>query len=672
MGNDNCFSPNVQGLKEKLEMYKSRYNDRKIKSKNYYNNIKESENSVSNYRTSISELNYQFDQYNTQKIINKDENNTLLNDLKEITNKINEYQNVLENQKTLLKNLENNLMLIQKQFDDIDLKFQNKESINNELIEKIFNNLEKLLGENQEILINLEEKKKFIEQNKIEIEIESKLNKILKIAKNDKNILKTEEKGLKDFINNKNELGEIYAPKENENKDNEYEVPLLLMKNWHEICYINNDYDIHDVTYDLKAVGLPPFMNFEASFFFFEPDISINILLFEIDGNKAIYQFEKHCIYFNINLKNLESNKIHIKYKESPEKMTEEEKAFRNIYRSKYYGLSERLVGENAKYILKNESDLEIINFDDEFLIKINDNEYQWEGIVPNEGKLTRVRMSKKEGIVHYLEKQEIKTKNNSLIKNSNLIIPFSYIGGNNEIIKNEYGCSPKGEIKLGKNDRNERIYDIKFQNINSNTAEFHFEGELKNKCNMDWVINLTNEEIESLIPSDFKTNKVLFNKTANNIIKEYDKEHKDDVIKVPDVVKIGKWIKKNIKYDIRYTGMNHLTAFDTLNDKRGVCHHFTKLFNALMYALGYPVLYALGFAMTNKNSFGIEDSFCWSLINLDKKGLKWTPFDATFGIFSGKLPVTHVFKKIGVEGALFLSYDNADMEPPYIQGRID
>ena len=116
---------------------------------------------------------------------------------------------------------------------------------------------------------------------------------------------------------------------------------------------------------------------------------------------------------------------------------------------------------------------------------------------------------------------------------------------------------------------------------------------------------------------------------------------------------------------------MNHLTAFDTLNDKRGVCHHFTKLFNALMYALGYPVLYALGFAMTNKNSFGIEDNHCWSLINLDKKGLKWKPFDATFGIFSGKLPVTHVFKKIGVEGALFLSNDNADSEKLYVKGSI-
>ena len=117
---------------------------------------------------------------------------------------------------------------------------------------------------------------------------------------------------------------------------------------------------------------------------------------------------------------------------------------------------------------------------------------------------------------------------------------------------------------------------------------------------------------------------------------------------------------------------MNDIPTTQILNDKRGVCHHFTKLFNALMYALGYPVLYALGFVMTKKNSFGIEDSFCWSLINLDKKGLKWTPFDATFGIFSGKLPVTHVFKKIGDQGAKILTIDDAEMEPPYIQGRID
>ena len=31
----------------------------------------------------------------------------------------------------------------------------------------------------------------------------------------------------------------------------------LIRKNWNEICYVYDDYDIHDVNYEIKAVGLP-------------------------------------------------------------------------------------------------------------------------------------------------------------------------------------------------------------------------------------------------------------------------------------------------------------------------------------------------------------------------------------------------------------------------------
>ena len=106
-------------------------------------------------------------------------------------------------------------------------------------------------------------------------------------------------------------------------------------------------------------------MKFNSGSHGFIIDTNIDIIIFEIDGvEQTEYEYEKYSLRFNINLKNLESNKIHIKYKESPkyEKMTEEEKSYRKLNRTKYYGLSERLVGENAKYILKNESDLEIIN----------------------------------------------------------------------------------------------------------------------------------------------------------------------------------------------------------------------------------------------------------------------------------------------------------------------
>ncbi len=90
---------------------------------------------------------------------------------------------------------------------------------------------------------------------------------------------------------------------------------------------------------------------------------------------------------------------------------------------------------------------------------------------------------------------------------------------------------------------------------------------------------------------------------------------------------------------------MNDITAKETYESRRGVCHHITKLFNALMYSLGYQVIYILGYAIDITKSFSINDSHAWSLIKINGK---WLPFDATNGIFSGKLPVTYVFKQIG------------------------
>ena len=712
MGNA-CTS--LESLKNKYNEYNISFNDRKTRIRNYYNDIQEKEASISDYRLIASQFNNDLsnvkDQSNItssqgndiQQTINEDEKVYALNDLEEITNKINEFQYLLENQKTFLKNLENNFKMIQDHFNDIHIKFQNKEKVNKELIDNKINTLNKYLEENQQLLFKLEDNKRLTEQKKVEIEHELKnlqdiTNKKITEIKTKKSgtfqklYLKKSNSsdlnkstylngsmllGIKNFTDVKKELNTLYLFKKNEVKENSYDFPVLLMKNWHETCIIYNDFDIHDITYELKAIELPKFMNFKSSRFFFEPDINVEMLLFEIDGNKAEYKFNKHLIEFEIYLENLQSNKIHIQYKESPkyEKMSEEQKAFRNIYRIKEYGLPERiaiqLVGQNAKYILKNESDLEIISFDNDVLLRIKDSEYQWGGEVEEGGKVTKVRMSKKEGIVRYHERVKIKTIDDSSIQNSNLKIPFGFVDGNNETIRNEYNCYPKGEINRSKNEQNEIFYDVCFKNINSNTAEFILEGELKNKCKTDWVINLTNEEIDSLVPPDFKTNKAMFKQKADEIIYQYDEEHKNDKIKINylDFVKVGKWIKENIAYDYNCSG-DDITATKTLEEKRGVCDHITKLFNAFAYSLGYQVIYANGFVL-DKNTFGMEDNHAWSIININKKGTKWLPFDATNGIFSGKLPITHVYQKIGNTGVMLPKDDNAVFDKFCIEGSI-
>jgi len=440
MGNT-YYSQNELILKAKLENYKIRYNDVKIISNNYYNDNKEKESLIAKYKSTLSELDNKLKnnedeisvssseqdlvsfikkidtmdkRYPKEEVGNKQaldiEQKNYQHDLGMQLKKINEFDNLSRNNNNLLENLENNFYKIQIQFNDINEKFQKKENFNNGLIEYKIKILDRLYNENQELLNKLENNKKISEQKKVEIE------NYIEIMK------KTYEKIIEQKLSNEKDFSITMYEKSQEDKngftideDDKYDHLNILMKNWHEICYIYNDYDIHDITYDLKAVDVPYLMKMKSGYFYFEPDSSIDLLVFEIDDQKITnYQYKNHSLFFDIELKNLESNRIHIKYRESPKKITEKEKAFRNIYREQEYGLSEILNEQNARYILKNESDLEIINFDNEFLIHTKDNEYQWEGIIPVNGKKTMVRMSKKERIFHYNEILRIKTEDNS------------------------------------------------------------------------------------------------------------------------------------------------------------------------------------------------------------------------------------------------------------------
>ena len=47
------------------------------------------------------------------------------------------------------------------------------------------------------------------------------------------------------------------------------------------------------------------------------------------------------------------------------------------------------------------------------------------------------------------------------------------------------------------------------------------------------------------------------------------------------------------------------------------------------------------GYACDKNDYFDRTNSHAWSLVKVNNK---WLPFDSTWGIFSGKLPVCHIF----------------------------
>jgi hypothetical protein len=245
---------------------------------------------------------------------------------------------------------------------------------------------------------------------------------------------------------------------------------------------------------------------------------------------------------------------------------------------------------------------------------------------------------------------------------------PIEFIGGNNEIVNIKSTCPQSTNCIL---EEEERQYAIEFFNTRYKEAKFSIEGVLKNKCKGEWEIDLTNEEIENLMPEEDRLCKEQLRTFANDIIKEFDNKNKDNNFEFHDYMKIGMWVYENITYDLSYSGQTNYSAVDIYNIKKGVCHHFTKLSNALLYSLGYKVLYAAGYVCKDDSSFKTSTGHAWSLIRLNNN--KWYPFDSTWGIFTGKLPVIHIFslfsgKHISTRGNDRIKIDNNQMEGIFIQ----
>ena len=346
---------------------------------------------------------------------------------------------------------------------------------------------------------------KSIKNDKVE-EKEELIDKIEEEPQKDVNLIKSSTLiGVKDFGKNIDLFkSTILFQDKNIAQENKTTEAKLLRKNWHEVCYIYDDYDIHDIHFELKAVGLGAFSFFNSASVPFYLGKIIDILEFEINGKKSDYRFDGY-FDFDIHLNNLESAKVHLKYKESPKFKGDKknEKLIYSLYRKEYYGLMKSLSGQMGKYSLILKGTLSIINFRDDFFI-LNENnkkekEYVWGGKIPPEGKETLVTLSKTEATWKFYSKYELISRYGT-INHTTLTIPLRYVGGNNDIIKMDYSSPQTKNISI---DEESRKYEVNYFNTGYTKVEFTLKGEIKNRCKGDWELDITDEMVEANTPQD-------------------------------------------------------------------------------------------------------------------------------------------------------------------------
>ncbi len=178
-----------------------------------------------------------------------------------------------------------------------------------------------------------------------------------------------------------------------------------------------------------------------------------------------------------------------------------------------------------------------------------------------------------------------------------------------------------------------------------------------RNAKAQDFKINLKANISNSTIPpsySDLDPKKFLpsqVNPRLRAIAQKIVRENRGE----PPHIAIGKWVFEKIHYNERLTS-SHMSSEKILSISAGVCEHYAQLYNDLMQAYGVPSIFITGVGFnTYKNKF---EYHAWNLVFVNNK---WVPVDTTWGIFSGKMPISHIFFYTGFQPLImYQTYDIA------------
>jgi transglutaminase-like putative cysteine protease len=157
-------------------------------------------------------------------------------------------------------------------------------------------------------------------------------------------------------------------------------------------------------------------------------------------------------------------------------------------------------------------------------------------------------------------------------------------------------------------------------------------------KLNTNFTNTLTNEFKIDVPESFYEIDSSLIVQEIKEKAEEIINEESDK----PNYYKLGKFVNSYISYDISYSGKD-LTVKEIYDGKKGVCEHYTKLYNAMLNAIGIKTLYISGWAFDGNQTSGNKDTsgHAWTAALIDDK---WIELDATWGLFEG-ISAGHIMK---------------------------
>jgi len=326
-------------LKKKAD-YELKFNALKEKCNEYYKIKEKQEIIINNYKDYLEDMNQNMNIYfNELNISSINENENIINvnksknfddiykQIDKISYLISKIEQIHFDIKELFGvNIENLLSEIHQNLKNIDDKKYNNEETLKDMIEIIKHNIEEIENicfifeenknsffdknkniEKEKIILEEEifllDKEKNIDDNKCFINNNIKTEN-LSIQKNNSTLLLTKN------ISGKYDSANLYKEREEDLTENNSQKYKLLYKNVHKKIYIYDDYEIYDLYFDLKVVGLSENKSYNAFSQYFNEDSIIEIQKLSINEKDSEFLLNNSYFEFKLKLYNLQLQKF--------------------------------------------------------------------------------------------------------------------------------------------------------------------------------------------------------------------------------------------------------------------------------------------------------------------------------------------------------------------------
>ena len=303
----------------------------------------------------------------------------------------------------------------------------------------------------------------------------------------------------------------------------------------------------------------------------------------------------------------------------------------------------------------------DLVVYDAKLLKQNNKNLYSWQGIVPSKGIKDHVYLSKKKCKWEIIT--TITIHSSELIKKLSFKTRKPYYGGINNVLEFNVTNSDDEYITYKEDDKDDDIIMlITIPKLNSYFANCNISAIVENNIYDNYEINIPeNKQDEDILSYDYERykddcyEKIDIKKLVNKILSS-DKNNEANYIK------ICKWIHNNIKYDLSMAGKNK-DPYYILTQRRGVCEHFAILFKYLISYLNIESYVVSGLSYNVKKHQFIPHA--WNVVKINDK---WIPLDPTWNIYSGILPISHIFTNINFQDKYNGVVSNIEYKSSYLK----